>query len=229
MSFFRAMSDLQQCYSLVKKGGVTVELQERDIQLLREVSRWRYLLGRHVVSMCDFPSQSTANRRLRALIEGKYLDRQRVLYGFPALYTVTHKGRVLIGANKRTDKVNLALIPHNVAVLDVATYFHVRGIPMSDFVTEKEMHVSDGFSSRRHRPDFLFTRDGERIAVEVELSLKALDKLRSNIQTNFIEYDGQLWLVEKRNSKIARTIIEEIKHYNNIEVLYLNEILENSR
>lgn len=202
-----------------------MELQERDLKILREVSRWRFLLGRHVVGLCDFPSQSTASRRLKLLLEGKYLKRQHVLYGFPALYTLAHKGRVAIGANKREDKVNVALIPHNVAVLDVATYFHEQGIPLDEFVTEKELHISDGFASRQHHPDFVFTKAGTNIAVEVELSLKSLDKLRNNIKTNFIEYEGQVWLVEKRNSKIARTILEETQHYNDIQVLYLNEIL----
>ena len=203
-----------------------MELQERDIRILNEVSRWRYLLGRHVVGMCDFPSQSTASRRLRVLVEGKYLERKRVLYGFPALYTVAHKGRVLIGANKRADKVNLALIPHNVAVLDTAIYFHeVLGVPMSDFVTEKEMHVADGFATRRHRPDFLFHENGATVAVEIELSLKSLDSLHDNIKVNYIEYERQIWVLEKRHTKIERTILNEIEHYPGAEVLYLTDIL----
>ena len=167
-----------------------MELQERDIRILNEVSRWRFLLGRHVVGMCDFPSQSTASRRLRVLVEGKYLERKRVLYGFPALYTVAHKGRVLIGANKRADKVNLALIPHNVAVLD-----------------------------------FLFRENGATVAVEIELSLKSLDSLRDNIKVNYIEYERQIWVLEKRNTKIERTILNEIEHYPGVEVLYLTDIL----
>lgn len=209
--------------------GEPVEIQERDLVAIRELYRWRALAGRHVRVLCDYPSQSTAGRRLRLLVENKYLKKHHVLYGYPALYTVAHKGRVLIGANKREDKINLSLIPHNMAVLDVACYFHEeQGVPMGDFVTEKEMHVSDGFSSRQHRPDFVITRGCRRIAVEVELTLKAIDKLRNNIQTNFIEYDGQIWLTATRNSKISRVILEETQHYNDIEVLYLNEILKNS-
>lgn len=203
-----------------------MELQDRDIQLLREVSRWRFLLGRHIVGLCDFPSQSTASRRLRALVDGKYLERKRILYGFPALYTVAHKGRVLIGANKRADKVNLALIPHNVAVLDTAIYFHqTLGAPMADFVTEKEMHVKDGFATRQHHPDFLLRENGELVAVEVELTLKSLGALRDNIKVNYIEYERQVWVLEKRHTKIDRTIIEETKHYPNIDVLYMEDIL----
>lgn len=199
-----------------------MELQERDVQLLREVSRWRFMLGRHIKALIDFPSQATATRRIKMLVDGKYLKKEMLLYGVPPVYTVAHKGRMIIGANKRGDKVNLSLLQHDVAVLDLAVcYVTKKGVQLSSITTEKELHISDGFSTRRHRPDFIIDENGEKTAVEVELSLKAVERIQNNMRDNFLEYDQQFWFVGNANSKIAKIIKTEGDKYIGVKVYKL--------
>jgi hypothetical protein len=87
-------------------------------------------------------------------------------------------------------------IPHDIAVLDTAIYFHkVKSVAYADMTTEKQLHSMDGFGVRKHRPDFIIHRNGKTYCIEVELSLKAKARLEAIIQANFMDYDHQIWVV----------------------------------
>ena len=53
-------------------------------------------------------------------------------------------------------------------------------ISFQDIRTEKQLHSVDGFSNRKHRPDFTYSKDGKTFCVEVELSLKNKKRLEQN-------------------------------------------------
>jgi len=200
---------------------------ERDLALLHELDRWRFALSRHLKVLCGFPSQRTCDRRIKALIDSGYIKRKHVLYGVPALYFPSHKGKSLIGASTKPDKFKLDQIHHDIAVLEAAIYFYLKhGVPFTATTTEKELHQRDGFGIRRHQPDFAFTVDGKVSCVEVELTPKSKERLMVNLQDNFMTYDRQIWVVPTPQAKIRRLLAESADTFPNIEVIDFAEIEE---
>ena len=61
--------------------------------------------------------------------------------------------------------------------------------------------------------------------MEVELSLKSTETLEKNLKDNFLKYDNQIWVVEKRNNKIERNIKSLMNKYSDINILCLEEFL----
>lgn len=200
-------------------------LVERDYLVFQEVARWRVTLSRHLKALAGFSSQRTCDRRLKLLIEAGFLRRKKYIYGIPYLYFLTRKAQVLIHVSTHEPKIRIEQIIHDISVLDTAIYIHnEKAVPFSEMQTEKELHGIDGFSNRRHRPDFIFKQDEKSVCVEVELSLKAKTRLEKNIQQNFSNYDKQLWIVPNLHSKIAGILQEQSNIYPDIEMISLKEM-----
>ena len=201
-------------------------LVERDYELLREIERWRFCLGRHIRVLAGFASERTCDRRLKMLKdEAKYIDKKYILFGVPALYTLTHKGKTVIGANHRLDKIRVDRITHDIAVLDTVTYFILKSIAeVKQITTEKQLYSKNGFSIRKHYPDFVIETKNEKICVELELSAKGKSKFSNNLQENFITYDKQIWVVLTTGKKIIKQLEDHQTMYPNIEILYLEEV-----
>lgn len=204
-----------------------MRLVERDYEILREVERWRCCLGRHVKYLASFTGQRACDRRLKILLDNGYLERKRVLYGIPSIYSLTTKAKKLMGYNLRKDKIKLEQITHDIAVLDTVIYFMSKEkIPLQDIRSEKELHSEDGFGIRTHKPDFVFTRDMQTYAVELELTLKATTRFEKNVKSNFLTYDYQNWVVPHSKIKI-KTLLEKYSNtYPNITILELEEVTD---
>jgi len=174
--------------------------------------------------LMGFTGARACDRRLRALIDASYLSRKKYLYGLPYLYTVTHKGRILIGANKRENKIRLEQINHDVRVLDVLIYCKGKyGFLLDSMESERELHIKDGFGTRKHHPDFVFDHEGKKYAVEVELTLKAKMNLEKNIRDNYLNYDKQIWVTS--DNKILKLLQNFSNEYANMEILRLEDIV----
>ena len=140
---------------------------DRDKKIIGELDRWRVVQGRHIKELVGFDGQRACDRRLRKLIDMGYIKRERILYGVAGIYRNTIRAKKIregLGGNR---KMRLEQINHDIAVLDVAIHFHKRyGIAFEDMQTEIELHKLDGFGVRKHRPDFVFQRDGKLVCVE---------------------------------------------------------------
>ena len=193
---------------------------------MRELYRWRFLLGRHVKSLCGFSGQRACDRRLRALALAGYVSKKKYLYGFPSLYQITRAGIRLIGKSSPVDSIRLEHIAHDITLLDVLIYIkELYQLPGTAILSEKELHIRDGFANRKHQPDFSFTHGEKTYAVEVELSLKSRSRIEENVKINFLDYDYQLWFVEKPN-KISRILGDFTSRYEGLSILYLEEVLK---
>ena len=202
-----------------------LELQERDLEILRLVHRFRFCLGRHIRVLCGFSGARAADRRLKLLTEAKYLERNKVLYGVPYMYTLSHKGRILLGVNKREEKIRVDRITHDIYIIESIIFFCLRyGITLAQIESEKELHIKDGFGIRKHQPDFVVSIHGERIAVEVELNPKAKARMEENIRENYLKYDRQIWIAN--DSKVLSLLNAFKSEYSNIDVIRLEEVLE---
>ena len=202
-----------------------VRIVERDYEVFRAVERWRVVLGRHIKALAGFEGQKACDRRLRKLIEAGYLERKKILYGVPGIYQNTHKAKLLASLPARSEKIRVEQIPHDIAVLDTAIFFHrTKGIPWDAITSEKQLHSLDGFGVRKHRPDFIFKANGKTYCVEVELSLKAKARLEGIIQANFMDYDSQIWIVPDKVCKIYQILEDNRKKYTNMYILELQEV-----
>lgn len=198
---------------------------ERDYEILRETDRWRVITGRQIAEITGFTGQRACDRRLKKLIQASYLTRQKYLYGFPSIYSLTSTGKTLIHAPKANSQIRLEQIIHDSYVTDTAIYISKKyDIPFSDITTEKELHRLNGFSNRKHRPDFVYTQNAKTICVEVELSMKAKNRLERNIKSNFENYDRQLWIVPDTKCNIAKCISDYQSVYPDILITPLDEV-----
>jgi len=198
---------------------------ERDYEILRLVYRFKFCLGRHIIKLSGFTGARACDRRLKALTDGGYLARKKYLYGLPYLYTVTHKGRILIGANKRENKIRLEQINHDVRVLDALIYFKASyGFSLSDMESERELHIKDGFGTRKHHPDFIFMYQDMKHAVEIELTLKAKMNLEKNIRDNYLNYDKQIWITG--DNMILGLLQYFAEEYANMEIIPIEKLEE---
>jgi len=161
---------------------------------------------------------------LKLLVEAGYLTRQKYLYGIPYIYTLSHKGRILLGVNKREDRIRVDRITHDIYILEAIIYYVLKhDVSLADIESEKELHIKDGFGIRKHQPDFVVSSADERIAVEVELNPKPKDRMEENIRENYMKYDKQVWITN--NSKVKSLLQVFIGEYSNVEALALEEVL----
>ena len=202
-----------------------VRLVDRDYRIFREIERWRVVLGRQVAELAEFTGLKACQRRLKKLIEAGYIERKRVLYGIAGIYSVTNKARIIASLPMKSEKIRVEQIPHDIAVLDTAIYFHkVKAVPFKDMITEKQLHSQDGFGVRKHRPDFLIKRNGKTFCVEIELSLKAKARLEAIIQANFMQYDYQIWVVPDKACKIYQILKDNQPQFTTIRIVELQEV-----
>ena len=202
-----------------------MRLTERDELILREVERWRACGSRHIRRLAGFSGQRATDRRLKILIDAQYLERRKYLYGVPSIYFLTAKGKALIQATARPEKVKAEQIIHDMTVIDTAIYFmHSENVRLNQIITEKQLHQQDGFGVRKHRPDFIFKKDDITNCVEVELTLKAKNRLTNIIKDNFMEYDVQNWIIPDTQAKIRQILQDSQNYYTNIRLYSLEEV-----
>ena len=201
-----------------------IRIVDRDKKIIREIDRWRVCQGRHLQYLAGFSGQRACDRRLHKLIEGGYIKREKIIYGVAGIYRNSEKASHICCITNCKRKIRIEQLTHDILVLDTAIYFNKKGIPFDKMVTEIELHRIDGFGVRKHRPDFVFTKDNKKICVEVELTLKSIDRFERNIKNNFSEYDIQIWIVPDMNTKIAQVLKDNMMAYDNIKIIELSEV-----
>lgn len=196
-----------------------IELNERDFIILKSIYKFRFCLGRHIKVFAGFTGQGACDRRLKKLIESKYIERKRYFYGIPYIYTLSHRGRMLLGVNKRAENIKLEQVHHDITVLDTVIYYMKKyNINLDNILSEKELHSINGFTSRKHAPDFIFDKDNIKTAYEIELTPKAFETLSKNVKTNYLNYDEQIWITD---NKKVRENLEKLKDEYDLEIMDL--------
>ena len=202
-----------------------IRLVQRDYIIFNEIFRWKIITGKHICNLTGFTGQRACNQRLYKLKTAGFITRQKVLYGFPGIYKLTSKAKKLIAVPNYKEQIRLEQVFHDSKVLDTAIYFHHKyHIPFSDIATEKQLHSKDGFSNRKHRPDFIFSLDRKTNCVEVELTPKSKQRLEKNVLENFQNYHLQYWIIPDFKTKIYTNLSELQRGYPNIEIIELGEI-----
>jgi len=202
-----------------------MKLMPRDYVILSQIGRFKCVLGRHIKELAGFGTIRACDRRIKILMDNKYIHREKVFYGFPYVYSLTHKGKMLLGLNKRKEKIRPEQMKHDGVVVDVViSLMKESNLKLEKIVSEKEMNMASGFTVRKHRPDFIINDKDGKIAVEVELSLKSLKRLQMITKDNFLTYKGQIWYIERKNAKLAHILSEQQKKYPSFLILYLENL-----
>ena len=202
-------------------------INDRDKQIIAEVSRWQGMLGRHVRLLCGFTNIHTSDRRLKKLIDGGYLMRKRYIYGVAGILSITPKAQRDFDIYLPIGEQRLDQIEHDIAVVDTVIYMiHKYKIPPELILSEKQLRHEHGFAKRKHMPDFTFTRKEKTYCVEVELSMKAKDRLQKIIKDNYLAYDYQRWVVPQSKIIIRRVLETNSKAYTNIGVIDMEVVNE---
>ena len=200
-----------------------IKLVERDYLIFEQITKWRFLLSRQIRILCNFQSVRTVTRRLAILIEAGYLKREYILFGLPPLYFVTPKAKEIFNLDYITSNARVGLINHQINVVDTAIYF-LNKLKVENLHTERELKYLKGFSIREHCPDFVLSLDNKKIAVEIELTLKNKSTLKKNIESNYNNYNRQIWVIPKKQIRIINVLEEAQDFYSGIEIIYLEEV-----
>jgi hypothetical protein len=170
--------------------------------------------------LCGFTGTRNTDRRLKILCDNGYLKKQKLLYGIPSLYTLTHQAKVLLNVSRKAVNISLARLSHHIAVLDTVVYL-VQGnyIKLDEIQTEREMFSADGFGKVKHRPDFIHIKNDIIDAYEIELTLKAKDRFHKNVRENYKNYHRQVWIVPEKETEIFRLLSYWQTSYNNIDIV----------
>lgn len=204
-----------------------LKLTERDMAIMREITRWRFLLARQIKILCGFSSQRACDRRVKKLIEAGYIERKYLIVGIPRLYMVTRKAVQTFGLPYYTPNIRIEQVRHDIAVIDTATYLiYNKGIDSTSLTTERDLKHRAGFGSTKHYPDFVYTNDDTNFSVEVELNVKKLSTLERNIKNNFKTYDVQQWFIPNDQPKITENVKSVGKKYGGIEIIPLERVIE---
>lgn len=200
---------------------MNIRITERDIEMMKIITKYRFMTANQIRILAGFSSLNTCDRRLKKLIETKYIIRKYFLYGMPALYFVSKQAQVFFNLEYITTNVRLNTLEHDIQVINTAIYFIKKmNIQENDIITERELRHEDGFAVPKHKPDFIYAKN----CVEVELSEKSKIAFKKIVQDNYLTYDTQYWITD--NPKVKRNLEEMQKSYGNIEIIKLKEVQE---
>ncbi len=207
------------------KSESRIILNNRDRDIIFEISRLKCVLGRQIKVIAGFSGKRACDRRLSKLIGAEYLERKRYLYGISGIYSITQKAKKQFNISLPISEIRLDQIEHDVAVTDTIIYFMKdKDISKANIITEKQLRNEQGFTIRTHLPDFVYKEDGKTYCIEVELSLKAKERFEKIIKQNFMTYDIQYWIVPNSKIKIREILKNNSSKYTNIELLELESI-----
>ena len=200
-------------------------LTERDKLIIKEISRWRGCLSRHVQIIGGFTGLRATDRRLKKLVDEQLLTRKKYVYGLAGIYQITPKAQKLLGIDGYIGTIRLDQAFHDMAVIDTYLYFlNKANLQKDDFISEKEIRHELGFNSRSHLPDFIFKWNNEVYCVEVELSQKAKERLEKNVADNYSNYKLQYWIVPSDNKRVLDWLNEFNDKYPNIKIIDMGVI-----
>lgn len=173
-------------------------LTGRDLRLLAFLAEHRLVLAAHAQAFLEISAAATQTR-LRALAGAGYLRQRTLFHGQPGCWQITGRGLAAIGSGYSRPVIDLRCYAHDVGVawLWLAARQGSFG-SMREVLAERRLRSEDaragsghelwgvhlggygpGGRPRVHYPDVLLVgAEGQRIALELELSAKGSTRLQ---------------------------------------------------
>ena len=168
--------------------------QERDAKVLQWINGFGFASADQIQKFMKVGT-TAAYVRIKKLVDGGYLTRERVLHGQARLHKVTKKGMsASADALAPMQYITLGTFRHDLMLVDLALSLETEtgGI----FTPDRRIRHNEGLSGKGqsgHVADgYLYVGDEKPIAVELELSVKSRARIVDIINT----YGGNLGVKE---------------------------------
>lgn len=169
---------------------------ERDWQIVRWVARMGAVTLAHLRARFEL-GRTVAYRRIAACVAAGLLERVETLRGQPALIRATRRGLRFSGMRLRVAQVRPELVGHWIGCGDVALRLETEFGPRA-VLSEREIRALERDEARPvasavvgespdgsqvlHRPDLAVSSDRHWVAVEIELTPKAPERLEGIVR-----------------------------------------------
>jgi hypothetical protein len=215
---------------------------EKDAAIVSWLARIGAASAEHVMGRFGM-GRSWAYARLSRLVRDGLLDHKRLLYGKPGLYVATTEG-LRWTRNERLGAYRLGPggFQHAWEVATVAVALH-RALPGWELIAEREIRTLEndhaslvasanlgelpGGRPALHRPDLaLIAPHGRRMAIEVELSIKASRRLQSICRgyARARHLDRVYYLATAPAARAVARAVDEVRAQERIAVLALDDV-----
>lgn len=175
-----------------------VQLTERDLEVLGWIAD-QYAVRTDVIRWLLGNGSPLSDSRTRAVVarwqRAGVAESRRFFAGAPHVVWLTRAGTALVRPGWRARPPTLSMLAHHHAVTQVRLAIERRGHG-TDWVCERVLYKQRS-TPDAHVPDGMFRSSrGPVTAVEVELTLKAADRLRDIVRDLTLDHESVLYVVD---------------------------------
>ncbi len=201
-----------------------VQLTERDVETLGWVAD-QYAVRTDVIRWLLGNGGPLSDSRTRAVVarwhRAGVTESRRFFAGAPNVVWPTRVGTALVRPGWRARPPTLSLLAHHHAVTQVRLAIERRGHG-TDWVCERVLYKQRA-TPDAHVPDGTFrSKRGPVTAVEVELTLKAADRLRDIVRDLTIDHEAVLYVVG--DATIGRAVAAAAQAVGETDRVHLVEL-----
>jgi hypothetical protein len=169
-------------------GGVGL-LRRRDLDLLVWLGEQYGARTDQLEVLLDCGPR-TVQRVVARLRDAGLVSSRRLLVGEPAWVTPTAAGLRTAGHSFAVWQPRVGLLAHTAAVNDVRLHVQARS-PESEWTPERQL--ARDRKAGEHLPDGVVLVGGQRVAIEVELTVKSQRRITSILDTLTVSFDAVLY------------------------------------
>jgi DNA-binding Lrp family transcriptional regulator len=155
--------------------------------------------------LLDLPLASTISR-LQGLDQAGLIEHRRFLVRDHPWFWPSRRGARLAGTGFHYQRPEVAILAHRRAVNEIRIHLAERA-PEGRWICERE--VFNRRDPDEHLPDAVLEIDGERHAIEAELSRKRSHELRQILALHSRRYDAVIYFCGPRTQRLMERIRAE--------------------
>jgi DNA-binding CsgD family transcriptional regulator len=183
----------------------SVRLTERDLEVIRWINSHRLATVEQVTRKIGL-SVFTVKKRLSELKSCDYLIYEKLFHEKPGVYRAGAKGVAITGDSLPAARLTLGSYEHDLQLVDLAVSLeHKTG---AHWQTDRQLRHEKGLKgvgTPGHIPDgILIFPDGDRVAVELELSPKGAGRLDKILREYTLRLYKEVWYFVSSDYLAAR-------------------------
>lgn len=143
---------------------------------------------------------------VQGLEEAGCVEHRRFLVGDHPWFWPSRRGAAFAGTGFHYNRPDVAILAHRRAINEIRLYLSERA-PQGRWICERA--VGRRLDPDDHLPDAVFEVDGERHAIEAELSCKTRREIRLILARHSNRYDAVLYFCGPRTHRFMRSLQAE--------------------
>ena len=197
-----------------------MHLTERDRRLFQWINGHGFITAQQAATWMGV-GYRVGSRRINRLVDAGYLQHKRFDHAGPRVHWLTRQGWDVSGDHLRAPKaINRVTYFHDTMLVDLSQALVAE--TGGAFTPERRLRaalLAKGRRTKSHLPDGLLHLDGQKpIAVELECSAKAADRLRKIITDYVVNTKIQEVWYFATNSDVRRLIERTTKPYSGFQI-----------